>query len=510
MANRLGPVLQFRGVAQGEGGQARWRLSALVVCDGEDAAPQAQFKDAAVTAAPAVCIARIPLEAPTRAVWRIDFSAPIAGQTLHYDIAGVAGSLSVPAAGVSPRMAYGSCNGFSDPKLMKQVDVPNGRWIHLAGRHAEQPYQLLLLGGDQIYSDEMWKTVPELAAWLTLDKSARLKAAFNRTMRKQVDALFARLYVDRWSQPEVAQMLAAIPTIMMWDDHDIMDGWGSYPAELHSCPVYQGIFDVARRYFRIFQWQCAEDETHPCAIAGQRAFSLGYTGLGDIAILAPDLRSERQPALPDASGKLQPDRIVSQQSWTALYAWLAQPGPAYRHLLFMSSIPVAYLDLGAVEKLLDTLPGQQELEDDLRDHWRSPAHLQERLRLVHRLLDHAATRPCRVTIISGDVHVGALSVIESTRAEHAGRGAVINQLVSTGIVHPAPPAIVRYVLEHIGNGVDPVDRGITATMQPISGRGRYLIGARNWLALEPDDQARIWANWHVEGMDQPLTKVIHG
>ncbi len=61
------------------------------------------------------------------------------------------------------------------------------------------------------------------------------------------------------------------------------------------------------------------------------------------------------------------------------------------------------------------LPGQQELEDDLRDHWTSPPHLQERLRSVHRLLKFSAETECRVTILSGDVHVAAVGVIESDR-----------------------------------------------------------------------------------------------
>jgi hypothetical protein len=176
----------------------------------------------------------------------------------------------------------------------------------------------------------------------------------------------------------------------------------------------------------------------------------------------------------------------------------------------MSSIPIAYLNLGAIERLLGVLPGQQELEDDLRDHWSSPAHVQERKRLVHRLFSHAKDKNCRITILSGDVHVGALSVLESARDASVKRGeSVINQLISTGIVHPPPPGLVRYVLETNASSVEVVDQGITAAMQPLAGRNHYLIGARNWLAIEPDDQSRLWCNWHVEDTETPLTKVIH-
>lgn len=48
-------------------------------------------------------------------------------------------------------------------------------------------------------------------------------------------------------------------------------------------------------------------------------------------------------------------------------------------------------------------------------------------------------------------------------------------------------------------------------MLPIGTRGRYLIPARNWMAIEPDEndpRARLWINWHVEGLDHLVTQVI--
>lgn len=183
----------------------------------------------------------------------------------------------------------------------------------------------------------------------------------------------------------------------------------------------------------------------------------------------------------------------------------------HQHLLVMSSIPVAYLDLGFLEKLLGVVPGQQELEDDLRDHWRSESNLQERKRLVHRLLQYATRGegPCRVTVVSGDVHVGAASVIESVRSEHANDGRIIHQLISSAIVHPGPPGIVRYVLESVAERIEEIDRGITATMAPMGSKGARLIGQRNWLAIEPDRDNALWVNWHVEGMIPYITKVVH-
>ena len=40
---------------------------------------------------------------------------------------------------------------------------------------------------------------------------------------------------------------------MTWDDHDIFDGWGSYPDTLQNCPVFQGCYQAARRFYLLFQ-----------------------------------------------------------------------------------------------------------------------------------------------------------------------------------------------------------------------------------------------------------------
>lgn len=88
--------------------------------------------------------------------------------------------------------------------------------------------------------------LPDLQAWAKLDRPARVAAPFTPAMQTALTAYFSKMYLERWSQPDVATTLASMPAVMMWDDHDIMDGWGSHPADLHKCPVFQGIYRVAR------------------------------------------------------------------------------------------------------------------------------------------------------------------------------------------------------------------------------------------------------------------------
>jgi hypothetical protein len=179
----------------------------------------------------------------------------------------------------------------------------------------------------------------------------------------------------------------------------------------------------------------------------------------------------------------------------------------------MSSVPAIYLDLSVMEKTLALLPGRQSFEDDLEDLWRTPNHQLERLRLLHRLLSFAAHRSCRVTLLSGDVHVAALGVLESHRSSARNlpvRSQVINQLISSPIVHPPPPAVVTFAYEVIADKVESfdIDRGLQARLLKFPGTNTRFLAARNWLSMTFDKQWRMWAEWHVENEAVRYSKVV--
>jgi len=495
MTIRLGPVLNFRGCVGGA-----WKLSALVATD-DGKPPALEFESGGAPGTiPAKAIGGFKAGRAELALWRYDFlvKQTAAAGAARYTLDGTQRTIQVPALDAAPRIAYASCNGFSSLKLMKSTKVPYALWEDLARKHAAEPFHLLLLGGDQLYTDSMWEELEALAAWAALPTNEGVKREAPASLRQQVSNFFRTLYPRRWSQPEIAEALACIPTLMMWDDHDIMDGWGSYDKALNECDVYRCIFGSAREAFARYQLQCADAETHPLALPGQKQFTLGCR-IGPLAVLALDMRSERTA-----------DRVLSQESWKVVYDWLdALPsvqdgGP--RHLFVMSSIPVIYPDFALLEAALGLFPGRQELEDDLKDHWSSVTHRQERLRFIHRLLGFGARSGCRVTLLSGDVHVGAVGVVRSQRA---GAGEVINQLTSSGIVHPAPPGMVLFFLENVLGKAAEDDRDIRSEIVPIPGTRNHYIGARNWLALAPDGENRYWANWYTEAESHPYVKVIH-
>jgi len=492
---KLGPILRFHGVDNNQ-----WKVSALLVVENEAITPTVTYGSTKITAPPTVIGQR---KFNSTCQWQISrhnmsITLTTAPQQISYDVNGTAYSFSIPARDSLPRCSYASCNGFSDPKLMKKVSNHNERWDDLNEQHTGVPYHIFMMGGDQVYSDSMWHELPSLREWSEADN--RFDLPFTPQMQQEVGDFFYQLYVKRWSQTRISQVLASIPTLMMWDDHDILDGWGSYPDEQHNCKVYQGLFKQAKECFSIYQLHGAS--VPDGILPGQTAYNGGYTA-GRLGILALDLRSERTQ-----------DQVVSSKSWNAIYEWLDNGiiKGQFDHLFVMSSIPVVHADFNSLETMLGILPGQQELEDDLRDHWQSRPHRNERIRLIRRLLDFATEKKCRVTLLSGDVHLAAVGAIESDQYGTEGNAHVINQLTSSGIVHPATNGAALFFLNQAAGEIETVERGIKAQMVEFPGTRHCFVGARNWLSLEPDQdraQQRYWSNWRVEGEKHPFTKVIH-
>lgn len=383
------------------------------------------------------------------------------------------------------RIGYASCNGFSDFKLLTSTPAPYAMWDKLAAEHKAHPFSLLLMGGDQVYADSLWTSVPTLKAWNELDREEKVKRKATRTMVEQLDRFYCELYCKQWSRPEVAFMLARVPSAMMWDDHDIFDGWGSYPEDLQRCEVYQAIYAAATKYFRLFQLRSEANGALLDKALNHHSWRLGFRGY---QILALDNRANRTLT-----------RVMSPSQWDQINAALAACDSG--HLLVMAGVPVVYRDFSFTEAALDATPWEEELTDDLKDHWRAKDHQGERARLIMRLLDNARQRRqkepgCKTLILSGDVHVGCLGVIQDKR-----EGVVnVHQLVSSGIVHPCPTQFQWMgILAMTNDDPEYLDENRLIRTELLKPFGAPLyLRTRNFATLLMGSDDKLWANWHCE------------
>jgi hypothetical protein len=288
----------------------------------------------------------------------------------------------------------------------------------------------------------------------------------------------------------VGAAFASIPSLAMWDDHDITDGWGSLDEDLQSSTVYKALFAAADRAFRVFQLQTPPGSLPAGSVAGAALSHLQR--IDDIAILSLDLRSQRRSS-----------QLLDPPAWQAVYdAIAAAAAQKPRHLFVVSGPPLIYPATTGIQKLLEILPGEQGVEDDLRDRWGAKPHQPARRKLVRALLDATREHGVRATILSGDVHHAALGRIRVKRPGVPANANEILNLVSSAIVHAPPPKIAIWALKLLDEKFA-IARDIGARMIELPGINQNYIVRRNYLLLLASPQGRVTAEWWFERTDKP-------
>ncbi|KAK0630151.1 hypothetical protein B0T17DRAFT_506648 [Bombardia bombarda] len=413
----------------------------------------------------------------------------------------------VPAVTESMRIMFHSCNGFS---VGTDEDAWSGAalWNDVMRRHKEVPFHVMLGGGDQIYNDGIRVAGP-LRDWTNItNPKKRREYPFPEKLRRECDNYYLNNYIKWYSTEPFAAANGQIAQLNIWDDHDIIDGFGSYVNEFMKCDVFRGIGGLAHKYYMLFQHhlppptstycsdavqptaneegqgadpnQMMDTYVHPAMtesnyIVGSQAGPYVaehshnmFTKLGArIAFLGIDARTERtrhQVNYPETYDQIF-NRLKQELSSAA------SSGNPFKHLILLLGIPIAYPRLTWLENIFaspvlgpvkfmhrrmglggnffNSFDGSVDLLDDLDDHYTARTHKKERNRLVERLQGICAEFSIRITILGGDVHLAALGRFYSNPklnipAENDYR--YMANVVSSAIVNKPPPQAVANLL----------------------------------------------------------------
>lgn len=268
-------------------------------------------------------------------------------------------------------------------------------WDFLYDKMSEKKSAFLIQSGDQVYCDNRKKN-----AW---KKCVKMIDRYDH--QKMLD-LYRDVYLDAWGFLSVQRVMRTFPQYMIWDDHDITNGWGSRKKHRRD---YLKIFEAARAAYVEFQ-----DSHNPASLRnGELYYAFHY---GNAAILVMDIRGHR-------GENLEANRypLVGKEQWEDIQNWFENDWVKESKVLFVvSSVPVVHLSrrLGSLGFL----------KSDIADQWSTERNKNERRRLLKMLLDWSGEKNKPVFIIGGDVHVGTELCLKEERT-----GKNIYQITSSPI-----------------------------------------------------------------------------
>lgn len=387
----------------------------------------------------------------------------------------------LPSIDQSMNVMSFSCNGFS---LGTDTSTFKGSlWLDVMRKHSNPifHYHVMIGGGDQIYADSIKTTSIEFAKWLkhkhlhSVDKlTPEMEQSFKDYYLNRYIEWFGKGYwigsAGKTIQPIFPIALASIPQINIYDDHDIIDGFGSYSDITMRQEIFQGVGEQAFKYYMLFQhhtiynepiekepsWVSAKQkgpyiQQLPRSIFAKLGKSIGFIGF--------DCRTERTK-----------HQIITNDTYELIFERLKieftksnKVNKPMKHLYVLLGVPIAYPRMVWIERLMDSplvsplkflarkgiiarglvneFDGQIELLDDLNDHWCAHHHKKERNLLIERLIKFGSDNGVRITILSGDVHLGCISRFRSCDSEilaSSDPNFIIN-IISSAIVNAPPP-----------------------------------------------------------------------
>ncbi|KAJ5151839.1 hypothetical protein N7492_010134 [Penicillium capsulatum] len=476
-------------------------------------------------------------EDPDKAFWRFTLDVPVETYEARweYDIPGLHNEngeqvqapweFVVPAEDQSMRIMFHSCNGFSVGTDMDAWLGPN-LWNDVLRVHGQKPFHVMVGGGDQIYNDGIRVDGP-LKPWTAIgNPHKRRHHDFNNKMRADCDEYYYANYV-RWYNTEPFRAAnGRIPQVNIWDDHDIIDGFGSYTDHFMKCAVFRGIGGVAFKYYCLFQHHIPPPKSTFTTDAPQTMHAVDGTAGADPRQLENTYVLENQPEDDswiigkrpgpyveersrsvymrfgkriafmglDARTERTRHQVNYQDTYDLIFERLQNEIAAadgdIKHLVVLLGVPIAYPRLAWLENIITSpiiapirllnkrfgvagglfneFDGQVDLLDDLDDHYTARQHKRERKMLIQRLQELARANSMRVTILGGDVHLAAVGRFYSNpKLNLAGENdhRFIVNVVSSAITNKPPPKAVANLLAR-RNKIHHLDRTCDETLMP--------------------------------------------
>jgi hypothetical protein len=297
-----------------------------------------------------------------------------------------------------PRLLFGSCQypghvswdgdqGMSFVRLLLK---------HFQAEPGQRPHALIHLG-DQIYADDSWKEQLYLP-WPALSDRHQARLA-----------TYGQVYDAFWRYPEWSELFRLAPAAMMWDDHDVRDGWGDNWHDFKDGkfkPAAWEKYQAARQALVLYQTQGNPPAPDP------QDFQFSVE-MGPVSVFVFDPRTYRCYQEPCDYHPFGPGQMERYR------AWLKEAAQKSQVLIVVTSSPAVFIKrwrLDLISKRLTGLMRWMErflhwegFDDDWRDQLGCSLNQKARDAIIEGLAEVLLSHPPgakRALWVAGDVHVG--------------------------------------------------------------------------------------------------------
>ncbi|GEM_PF-6983174 len=297
---------------------------------------------------------------------------------------------TVPAVMTEPvSFILTSCNNYD---AYNDIAMYAHIWDDLAELIENDPsIRMIIHSGDQVYCDKVWDTATENYFNDTRGMARKQKREWCERHAGIWTQKYRGVYREAWEHPSAHRVLSSIPNVMMWDDHDVHDGYGSHPTDFWPAQRY-----LAKIACNVFDQLQASLNPIPNMGSDNRAF---YEKLLGCHFIVLDTRSCRNS---------KKKKLLGAQQWRRLRQIIASIEPNSGPVFLVSSTPVMNFALrgGFLSKIIKIVGSAVgNLKDDLIDAWDSDANCHEMKDLLEELQNALARGVGPITVLSGDIHV---------------------------------------------------------------------------------------------------------
>ncbi|KAL2413516.1 hypothetical protein ABEF95_003157 [Exophiala dermatitidis] len=426
--------------------------------------------------------------------------------------------------------------------------------------------------GGQVFGDRLWKEIPLLKQWLAMSgKENRKNAVWTAAHEEDVTHAYFHYYTSHFDQPYLREASAQIPQISTLDDHDIFDGFGSYPEYMQFSNMFKNIGRIGIEMYLLFQHHTTleilrnvADDHDLFTITGTGWHFIKFLGPA-IAVVGPDTRSERNS-----------HQVMAGPTYQGLFPKIALLPPTIQHCILMIPVPLIYPRLDAAEQIAHTVAtgkkavtgaynvlgkvtssvagvvgakgavgsgfdsvkravgksglmggilspfGDIDVLDELKDQWTHESKDLERTYLIRTLQGISHQRSIRFTFISGAVNTCGAGLVHDP--SHPSDHKTMYQLITSSVVNTPPPAYLMKLLNNNKPLYIPANGQRSTPSQPtdtkedmmeifthdVTGQpisNRKLMPRRNYLAVVAYDPEVVNGTFGQTGMHRGSGKL---